>query len=129
MCYVVTDGRRGPDPWFILTGDTLMVGGVGRPDLPGQARENAALLFDSVHRKLLGLPDALEIYPGHFSGSVCGAGMSGKPSSTLAFEKRFNPMLTLDREAFIDALSDVPPNPTEMAAIIRFNRGRGETET
>ena len=128
VCYVVTDGRRGPDPWFVLTGDTLFVGAVGRPDLPGRARENAAQLFDSVHGKLLELPDALEVYPGHFSGSVCGAGMSGKPSSTVAFEKRFNPMLSMDREAFIEALSDVAPKPAEMDAIVRFNQGRGETE-
>lgn len=128
VCLVVTDLKRGPDPWFILTGDTLFVGAVGRPDLPGRARENAGELYDSIHRRLLTLPDDLEIYPGHFSGSLCGAGLSGKPSSTIAFERRFNPMLSLDREAFIDALSTVPPKPAEMAAILAANRGRVSRE-
>src|SRR5207247_10206007 len=89
VCFVVTDLKRGAGPWFVLTGDTLFVGAVGRPDLPGRGRENAAQLYASLHDKLLTLPDDLEIYPGHFSGSVCGAGLSGKPTSTLAFEKRW----------------------------------------
>ena len=120
---VVTDLRRGPDPWFVLTGDTLFVGAVGRPDLPGRARENAAELYESIHAKLLTLPDQLEVYPAHFSGSVCGAGMSGKPSSTIAFEKRWNPMLALDKEAFVSALSDVPAKPSDMTAILAANKG------
>jgi glyoxylase-like metal-dependent hydrolase (beta-lactamase superfamily II) len=120
---VVTDMRRGPDPWFVLTGDTLFVGAVGRPDLPGHEKENAAQLYDSLHNKLLTLPDSLEVYPGHFSGSVCGAGMSGKPSSTVAFEKRWNPLLSVDREAFVEALSDVPPKPADMTRILAENRG------
>ena len=97
-----------------------------RPDLPGQARENAAQLYASLHDKLLKLPDDLEIYPGHFSGSVCGVGLSGKPTSTLAFEKRWNPMLSLDQAAFIEALSHVPPKPPEMERVLAFNRGHGE---
>lgn len=121
---VVTDLRRGGEPWFVLTGDTLFVGAVGRPDLPGRARENASELYDSIHQKLLTLPADLEVYPGHFSGSVCGAGMSGKPSSTIAFEKRWNPLLSKSREEFIDALSDVPPKPAEMEQIMRVNQGR-----
>ena len=86
ICLVVSDLRRGPEPWFVLTGDTLFVGAVGRPDLPGQAQKNAGELYDSIHGKLVTLPDDLEIYPAHFAGSSCGAGMSGKPSSTIAFE-------------------------------------------
>jgi hydroxyacylglutathione hydrolase len=126
VCLVVTDLKRGPDPWFVLTGDTLFVGAVGRPDLPGRARENAGQLYASIHDKLLTLPDDLEIYPGHFSGSVCGAGLSGKPTSTLAFEKRWNPMLSLDEERFIEALSNVPPKPQEMERVLAVNRGREE---
>jgi glyoxylase-like metal-dependent hydrolase (beta-lactamase superfamily II) len=121
---VVTDLRRGSEPWFVLTGDTLFVGAVGRPDLPGRARENAAELHGTLHEKLLTLPDNVEVYPGHFSGSACGAGMSGKPSSTIGFEKRFNAMLSMPREAFVNALTDVPPKPAEMAEILRLNQGR-----
>jgi glyoxylase-like metal-dependent hydrolase (beta-lactamase superfamily II) len=126
ICLVVTDLRRGADPWFVLTGDTLFVGSVGRPDLPGRARENAAALYASLHDRLLSLPGDLEIYPGHFSGSVCGAGLSGKPSSTIAFEKRWNPLLSSSEEAFVDALVDVPAKPAEMEATLLANQGRLE---
>jgi glyoxylase-like metal-dependent hydrolase (beta-lactamase superfamily II) len=127
VCLVVTDLRRAADPWFVLTGDTLFVGAVGRPDLPGRARENAGELYDSIHAKLLKLPGDVEVYPGHFSGSMCGAGMSGKPSSTIAFEKRFNPMLGKTRQEFVDALSDVPPKPAGMDEIMRMNQGKAGT--
>ena len=126
VCLSVIDLKRGPEPWFVLTGDTLFVGAVGRPDLPGRARENAAQLYASLHDKLLMLPGDLEIYPGHFSGSVCGTGLSGKPTSTLAFEKRWNAMLSLDRSAFIEALAEVPPKPAEMERVLAFNRGGQE---
>ena len=119
---LVTDLRRGVDPWFVLTGDTLFVGAVGRLDLRGRARESASQLFDSLHGKLLTLPDEIEIYPGHFSGSSCGTGLSGKPSSTMAFEKRWNPMLSLERATFIERLEDVPPEPSGMEQILEFNR-------
>jgi len=125
---LVTDKTRGPEPWFMLTGDTLFVGAVGRPDLPGNAEESAALLYKSLQEKILTLPEALEIYPGHFSGSVCGAGMSGKASSTLAFEKRWNLALTLDRAAFIEKMtSRTPPKPADIDLFLHANRtGRSQ---
>jgi glyoxylase-like metal-dependent hydrolase (beta-lactamase superfamily II) len=123
LSLVVTDLRRGAEPWFVLTGDTMFVGAVGRPDLPGRAKQNASELYDSLHGKLLTLPDTLEVFPAHFSGSVCGAGMSGKPSSTIAFERRWNPMLSLGRDEFIASLSEVPEKPAEMGAILAANRG------
>ena len=121
---VVTDLRRGTDPWFVLTGDTLFVGAVGRPDLPGHAERNAGELYDSIHGKLMALPGDVEVYPAHFAGSACGAGMSGKPSSTIAFERRWNPMLQKTRDELVLALRDVPPKPAEMDRILRVNQGR-----
>lgn len=122
---LVSDLRRGPEPWFACTGDTLFVGAVGRPDLPGKERENAAQLRRSLHDKLLTLPDDLEIYPAHFAGSACGAGMSGKPASTIASEKRWNPTLALDETAFVAEVGgNVPPKPEAMDEIMRWNQGR-----
>jgi hydroxyacylglutathione hydrolase len=125
---VVTDLRRGAEPWFVLTGDTMFVGAVGRPDLPGHARENAAQIYDSIHSKLLSLPDGLEVFPAHFSGSVCGAGLSGKPSSTIGFERRWNPMLGRSKEDFVATLTDVPPSPAGMDEILRANRGQSDAK-
>jgi hydroxyacylglutathione hydrolase len=123
VCLLVTDFKSGKDPWFILTGDTLFVGSVGRPDLPGRARENALQLYESIHQKLFSLPTEIEIYPGHFSGSSCGTGMSGKPTSTIGHEKRWNAALALTHEAFVEHVSNVPPKPAEMEKIVSFNRG------
>lgn len=120
---LVTDLRRGPEPWFVLTGDTLFVGSVGRPDLHAHAREYAGKLYDSIHAKLMTLPDDIEIYPGHFSGSLCGASLSGKPSSTIAFEKRWNALLSNSRDQFIEAMANVPERPADMEEIMRVNRG------
>ena len=94
ICLVVTDLRRGTEPWFVLTGDTLFVGAVGRPDLPGHgARERGRALRQHSRRSCSRCPTTSRSIPGHFAGSACGAGMSGKPSSTIAFEKRWNPLL------------------------------------
>jgi glyoxylase-like metal-dependent hydrolase (beta-lactamase superfamily II) len=122
MCLLVTDVRRGQEPWFVITGDTLFVGAIGRPDLAGREQEMAGMLYDSLHAKLLNLPDELEIYPGHQAGSVCGAGISGKPSSTIGFEKRWNVALSLNRDEFVRELTaTIPPRPAEMDAIVASN--------
>lgn len=124
VCLLVRDLRRGDGPWFVLTGDTLFVGAVGRPDLAGREREMAVTLYDSVHDKLLCLPDDIEIFPGHQAGSACGAGLSGKPSSTMGFEKRWSPGLSMGRADFVEALiRDMPAPPAGMDAMLRFNLG------
>lgn len=123
ICLLVTDKRRGDEPWFVITGDTLFVGSVGRPDLAGREREMAGILYDSLHAKLLTLPGEVEIFPGHQAGSVCGAGLSGKPSSTIGFEKRLNPGLHItDRDEFIRYLtSEIPPRPAQMDQVVAAN--------
>ncbi|QKO21368.1 MBL fold metallo-hydrolase [Rhodoferax sp. BAB1] len=122
VCLLVTDLRRGGAPWFVVTGDTLFVGAVGRPDLAGREREMAGQLYDSLQAKLMGLPADLEIYPGHQAGSACGVGLSGKPSSTIGFEKRWNPALSMSREDFIAELTrEIPPRPADMDRMVAAN--------
>lgn len=124
ICLLVRDLRRGDEPWFVITGDTLFVGAVGWPDLAGREREMAATLYDSLHARLLCLPDEIEIFPGHQAGSACGVGLSGKPSSTLGFERRWNASLSLDRDAFIAQLAaETSALPAEMENILRVNLG------
>ena len=122
---LVTDRTRAPEPWFVLTGDTLFSGGVGRPDLLGEGSEAelAAQLFDSLHDKLLTLPDHIEVYPAHFGGAACGKGLSGKPGTTIGFERRFNPALQFaSKSEFIQfVLADLPPQPAAFAANRRRN--------
>jgi len=122
VCLLVTDLRRGGAPWFVLTGDTLFVGAVGRPDLAGREHEMAGQLYDSLRAKLLTLPADLEIYPGHQAGSACGVGLSGKPSSTIGFEKRWNPVLSMSPEAFVAELTrEIPPRPADMDRMVAAN--------
>jgi glyoxylase-like metal-dependent hydrolase (beta-lactamase superfamily II) len=124
---LVTDLTRAPEPWFILTGDTLFSGGVGRPDLLGDGAETtlAWQLYDSLYGKLLTLPDHIEVYPAHFGGAACGKGLSGKPGSTIGFERRFNPALQItSRPEFIRfVLTDLPPQPSGFAENRRRNLG------
>jgi glyoxylase-like metal-dependent hydrolase (beta-lactamase superfamily II) len=122
VCLLVRDLRRGDTPWFLLTGDTLLVGGVGRPDLAGREHEMANRLYDSLHSRLLPLPAELEIYPGHQGGSVCGAGLSGKPASTLGFETRSNALLSMARADFVRELTrEALPAPAEAVRITEAN--------
>ncbi len=125
ICLLVTDKRRAEVPWFVLTGDTLFVGSAGRPDLAGKETVMAGQIYDTLHQRLLTLPAEVELYPGHTSGSACGAGMSGKPMSTIGFEKRWNPMLAMGRDAFVAALTEaIPPRPAEMDRMVAFNLGQ-----
>jgi len=123
-CFAVADTTRSEEPWLVLTGDSLFVGDAARPDLAVGAMEGAEGLFHSLHR-LLELPDGVEVFPGHVSGSLCGASMSSRASTTIGFERRFNPMLALpDVEAFVAESAGVSsPKPPNLARIVEINRG------
>lgn len=127
ICLIVTDKARSPEPWFVLTGHTLMVGDLGRTELATDAKAGARDLFRSAQR-LLALPDYLEVYPGAFSGSVCGRSLSGKPVTTIGFERRFNKGLQVTHEDdFIRFMTrDVPPRPPQPTAIRAANLGMQE---
>jgi hydroxyacylglutathione hydrolase len=131
--YVVTDHTRGEDPWFVLTGDALLVGDAGRPDLHAHgdhtSDELARTLYRSLTERLLPLPDHLLLYPSHYSGSVCGRGLSGNPSSTIGFERRHNDALRFASEdEFVDTLlRDIPPAPDRQAEIVTANRAGNAT--
>jgi glyoxylase-like metal-dependent hydrolase (beta-lactamase superfamily II)/rhodanese-related sulfurtransferase len=119
---LITNPERGDEPSMVLTGDSMFVGDIGRPDFGGV--EGAKQQFESVHR-LLQLPDYVEVFPAHFEGS-CGKGMCGRPSSTVGFERRHNPALLLDEAGFIAEASEAPARPLNMTAIIATNRGEAE---
>jgi len=126
--YLITDHARADEPWMVLTGDALLVGDAGRPDLHAGGDDSieqmARSLYRSLTEKLLSLPDHLLLYPAHYSGSVCGRGLSGHPASTIGFERRHNQALQHDSEqAFVDALvRDIPPAPAHQAEIVAVNR-------
>ena len=123
-CLAVSDRTRGDDPWIVLTGDSLFVGDAARPDLAVEAREGAEGLFHSL-RRLVELGDGVEVYPGHVAGSLCGKAMSSKASTTIGFERRFNPALAHDDIALFIAESTgvSAPRPPNMERIVEMNRG------
>ena len=122
-CFAVIDRSRGDEPWLVLTGDSLFVGDAGRPDLAVEAREGAEGLFHSL-RRLVELGDGVEVFPGHVAGSLCGAAMSSKASTTIGYERRFNPALQGELADFLDArLGPQPPRPPNMERIVELNRG------
>jgi glyoxylase-like metal-dependent hydrolase (beta-lactamase superfamily II) len=126
--YLVTDRRRADQPWLVLTGDALLVGDAGRPDLHAHGdhavEQMARALYRSLTEKLLALPEHLVLYPSHYSGSVCGRGLSATPVSTIGFERRHNPAMQFTSEdEFVQALlEDIPAAPERQAAIVAANR-------
>jgi glyoxylase-like metal-dependent hydrolase (beta-lactamase superfamily II)/rhodanese-related sulfurtransferase len=123
-CIAVSDLTRGREPWIVLTGDSLFVGDAARPDLAVEARDGAEGLFHSL-RRLVSLEDGVEVYPGHVAGSLCGKAMSSKASTTIGFERRFNPALAHDDVALFvaEAISVSTPRPPNMERIVDLNRG------
>ena len=133
--YVVSDRRRETEePWLVFTGDSLLVGDVGRPDLHARGEltsgDLARMEYASL-RRLLELPDYVVVYPSHYAGSVCGRGLSGNPVSSIGFERRHNQALQhADEESFASALlQDVPPPPAQQAAIVAANRSGRAAQT
>jgi len=123
-CFAVIDRTRADEPWLVLTGDSLFVGDAARPDLAVEAVDGARELYTSL-RHLLELPDGVEVYPGHVAGSLCGASMSSKASTTIGFERRFNPMVAAaDVEEFVSASGLTrAPRPPNLERIVELNRG------
>jgi hydroxyacylglutathione hydrolase len=126
ICMVVTDEERSPLPWAVLTGDTLFIGDVGRPDLSPRhtPKELAGLLYDSLHTKLLTLPDNVLVYPAHGAGSLCGKNMRAERSSTIGTERLTNYALQIKgREEFIAQLtSNLPARPEYFLKDAEINR-------
>jgi hydroxyacylglutathione hydrolase len=124
--FALTDTERGDEPWAVLTGDTLFVGDIARPDLAVDKEEGARGIFRSLGEKLLTLPDTCEVWPGHLGGSLCGGpGMDLKPSSTIGFERAHQRLLGIgDEDEFVGAaLEDLAPQPPNFEAIVELNRG------
>jgi len=125
ICYAVVDSARGGDPAAVFSGDTLFVGDVGRPDLfPGKANDLASSLYDSLHQKLLRLPDFCEVYPAHGAGSLCGRAMGAKRTSTIGYERKYNAALQIsNRQEFIESLTtNMPPAPDHFGRCSEINR-------
>ena len=123
--FVLLDRNRGDEPWALLSGDSLFVGDVARPDLAIEPREGAAAIHESLHERLLRLPDTCEVWPGHLGGSMCGGpGMDMKVSSTVGFERANNPTLALEADEFVqESTAKLGPQPPNFEAIVELNRG------
>jgi glyoxylase-like metal-dependent hydrolase (beta-lactamase superfamily II)/rhodanese-related sulfurtransferase len=123
LTFIVSDLSRGAEPWMLLSGDSLLVGDIARPDLAVEAAEGARALHASVSR-MLALDDHVEVWPAHIGGSLCGGGaLSSKTSSTIGFERRHNPLLALDEERFVAGLTaDLPTRPPNIERIVELNR-------
>jgi hydroxyacylglutathione hydrolase len=124
--FALIDTPRGEEPWAVLTGDTLFVGDVARPDLAVDKEEGARGIFRSLHEKLLTLAPETEVWPGHLGGSLCGGpGMDMKASSTIGYERRHNELCAeSDEERFIErATAKLPPQPPNFQAVVDLNRG------
>jgi hydroxyacylglutathione hydrolase len=124
--FALIDTARGPEPWAVLTGDTLFVGDIARPDLAVEKEEGARGIFRSLHDKLLSLPESVEVWPGHLGGSLCGGpGMDMKVSSTIGFERAHNDLLQEeDEDRFVErAIGALPPQPPNFQAVVDINRG------
>jgi hydroxyacylglutathione hydrolase len=129
--FALADTARGDEPWALLTGDTLFVNDVARPDLAIDPEDGARDIFRSLHERILTLAPETEVWPGHLGGSMCGGpGMDMKVSSTLGFERRHNPMLRfVEVDAFVaEALAKLGPQPPNFHNIVELNRGQLLTE-
>ena len=130
MCVLVTDLDRDKNPWAVLTGDTLFIGDVGRPDLsPDQTPQQlAGMMYDSLHKKLFRLEDDVEVFPAHGAGSLCGRSIGNERSSTIGKEKKFNYALQqMTREAFVELLTaDLPERPGYFSQDAEINRQGAE---
>ncbi len=130
--FLVIDSERAPEPWAVLTGDSLFVGDIARPDLAVEKEEGAREMYHSLHERLLSLGDETEVWPGHVGGSLCGGpAMDMKVSSTVGFERRHSPLLQeADEDGFVTAaLAALRPQPPNFRRIVELNRGPLDTGT
>jgi glyoxylase-like metal-dependent hydrolase (beta-lactamase superfamily II)/rhodanese-related sulfurtransferase len=125
LALAVSDLSRTDAPWMLLTGDSLLVGDIARPDLASEATDGARALHASL-QELIALGDHVEVWPAHVGGSLCGgAGLSGKTNSTVGFERLNDPLLTMDRDQFVSSLTaNLPPRPPNIRRIVALNRRR-----
>jgi rhodanese-related sulfurtransferase len=129
LTFTVSDLSRSEEPWMVISGDSMLVGDIARPDLAVEAREGARALHESL-QELLGLGDHVELWPAHVGGSLCGGtGLSGKTSSTIGFERRSDPLLLMERDQFVDSLTtDLPSRPPNVERVVALNRRRAVSD-